>query len=46
MMTLKLSRDDLELLMIRQERIEDPTDTLWGTRITMGNVHIELGEPA
>ena len=44
MVTLKLTREDLELLMNRMDRIDDPSDTLWGTTIGFGEVNIELGE--
>jgi hypothetical protein len=46
MMSLKFTREDLELLMDQQDRIDDPDDTLWGTAITFGEVRVELGEPA
>lgn len=44
MISLKLTREDLEFLLGRQDRIDDPDDTLWGTAITMGDVRVELGD--
>lgn len=45
MITLRLDRDDIELLLERQDQIDDPEDTLEGTVIEIRGVRVELGTP-